>query len=229
MGNLTQFKVGETYGYGNKARTITKIDRYNIYYKTQTSKEDKVCFETTFYDWVRKQEKNLIKNEINTKNIKNIINYYDNGKTSKTKDCLAGELRISGHRISLSTLVFLLKDMSVEEVIKDYDITREEIDNAIEDVCSILELLQNLDFKESGEIVKQYKRYGISLKEVQEIIADYIYKNTKDNVYVESNDVKPIIKHGFSGVHQTSYLTGFEFESKEDIDIIEFEIEDCDV
>lgn len=86
-------------------------------------------------------EKNVIKNEINKNDIKNIINYYDNGKTSKTKDCLDGELRISGHRISLSTLVFLLKDMSVEEVIKDYDITREEIDNAIEDVCIILELL----------------------------------------------------------------------------------------
>ena len=134
-------EVGKIYGSGKFARTIIRIVKHDIWYTTANSNKEKVCFVTTFEDWVKKQENISIQKEINTKQLKEVLNYYDNGRTAKTKDTLGGEVRISGHRVSLSTLIFWLKDMSIEEVIEDSGLTREEIENAIKDVCAILELL----------------------------------------------------------------------------------------
>lgn len=52
-----QLEVGKTYGQGKLARTIVKIEKNNIYYVTSFTKAPRVCFITTFEDWVVKQNK----------------------------------------------------------------------------------------------------------------------------------------------------------------------------
>lgn len=52
--------VGKTYKNGNLERTVSKIDRYEIYYIDSKGKE-KHCFITTFQDWIRAGEKKVEK------------------------------------------------------------------------------------------------------------------------------------------------------------------------
>jgi len=50
---MNELEVGKIYVNGKLSREITKIDGYEIYYKTESGKE-KNCFITTFQDWVAK-------------------------------------------------------------------------------------------------------------------------------------------------------------------------------
>ena len=58
---MANLEVGKIYTNGKLSKEITKIEDSDIYYKTQSGNE-KMCFKTTFLDWIYKGE---LKEEVN--------------------------------------------------------------------------------------------------------------------------------------------------------------------
>lgn len=111
---MEELIVGQTYKNGKLLRKITKIDGYEIYYKTEKGTE-KNCWLTTFQDWVRKGEKSE-----ETETCKYEIVYTKNGNEYITTDDLTSidKARIKAKELKELTDVTTVKIMEIKTITK---------------------------------------------------------------------------------------------------------------